>query len=106
EVLVVPTNMKEPGLVAAAEKIYNELTAGGLDVLMDDRDLRAGVKFKDADLIGVPLQVTVGEKGMKAGTVEIKKRGERDRVAVPAGEVVAKVMASRSAERQTHSSEF
>ncbi|MFH1024054.1 MAG: proline--tRNA ligase, partial [Planctomycetota bacterium] len=46
EVLVVPTNMKEPGLVAAAEKIYNELTAGGLDVLMDDRDLRAGVKFK------------------------------------------------------------
>ncbi|MCB0101503.1 MAG: hypothetical protein H6635_06145 [Anaerolineales bacterium] len=59
---------------AKAEEIYNALQAAGITVLFDDRDERAGVKFNDADLIGCPLRVTVGEKGLQSGMVELKKR--------------------------------
>ena len=59
---------------AEAEKIYNELQAAGISVLFDDRDERAGVKFNDADLIGCPIRITVGERGLQNGTVELKKR--------------------------------
>ncbi len=65
-------------VVSAVEKLEQELEAAGLDVLVDDRDERPGVKFKDADLIGIPLRVTVGQKGLKAGGVELKPRRERD----------------------------
>jgi prolyl-tRNA synthetase len=65
-------------VVAAVEKLEAELEARGLDVLVDDRDERPGVKFKDADLIGIPLRVTVGAKALKAGGVELKPRRERD----------------------------
>ena len=59
---------------AKAEEIYNELQSAGVSVLFDDRDERAGVKFNDADLIGCPVRVTVGERGLQAGTVEVKAR--------------------------------
>ena len=61
-----------------AEKIYSELKAVGIDVLLDDRKERAGVKFKDCDLIGYPIRVTVGPKSVEEGTVElrIRKTGE------------------------------
>jgi len=65
-------------VVAATEKLEKELEAAGLDVLVDDRNERPGVKFKDADLIGIPLRVTVGQKSLKAGGVEFKPRQERD----------------------------
>jgi prolyl-tRNA synthetase len=58
-----------------ANQLYDELRALGVDVLLDDRDLRAGVKFKDADLIGIPLRVVVGPKGLKDGQIELKPRG-------------------------------
>jgi len=59
-----------------AETIYRELLSAGAQVLLDDRDERPGVKFKDADLLGIPLRVTVGAKNLAKGLVEIKKRTE------------------------------
>ena len=78
EVVVVPVNAKVPVQLEMAEKIYSELKAVGIDVLLDDRNERAGVKFKDCDLIGYPLRVTVGPKAIEEGTVElrIRKTGE------------------------------
>jgi prolyl-tRNA synthetase len=65
---------KEIDTRARAEELYNTLRSAGIRVLFDDRDERAGVKFNDADLIGCPVRVTVGEKALKEGMVEIKKR--------------------------------
>lgn len=72
--VVVPVNVKDAGVYGAAERIYNGLKEAGLDALIDDRDERAGVKFKDADLIGAPIRVAIGEKNLKDGNVEIKAR--------------------------------
>lgn len=74
QVVVIPVNDREPELVAAAERIYDELRALGIEVVLDDRGERAGVKFKDADLIGYPLRVTVGAKALARGNVEVKFR--------------------------------
>ncbi|HST20338.1 MAG TPA: proline--tRNA ligase, partial [Blastocatellia bacterium] len=75
-VIITPVNIKDETLVSAAEKIYNELQAAGIEALLDDRDERAGVKFNDADLIGVPYRVTVGKK-IKEGKVELMTRATR-----------------------------
>jgi prolyl-tRNA synthetase len=69
---------KDDALLAAARAIYEGLGKAGVEVLWDDRDERPGVKFKDADLIGIPLRVTIGSKGLAAGHVEIKPRTEAD----------------------------
>jgi prolyl-tRNA synthetase len=74
DVALLPLNVSEPAVMAAAEKIEADLAAKGLSVLFDDRDQRAGVKFKDADLLGLPWRVTVGEKKLALGQVEIKNR--------------------------------
>ncbi|MBX3128125.1 MAG: proline--tRNA ligase [Polyangiaceae bacterium] len=68
----------EPEVVAAVTELERELEARGLEVLVDDREERPGVKFKDADLIGVPLRITVGKKALDRGGVEFKPRSERD----------------------------
>jgi prolyl-tRNA synthetase len=75
QVMVLPLQMKDEEVVAAAEEIYAQLKDAGVEVLLDDRDLRAGGKFKDADLIGVPLRVSIGGRGLKEGNVEFKVRG-------------------------------
>ena len=74
---------KTPEIAAAAERIYADLQAAGIEVLYDDRDERAGVKFNDADLLGIPIRLTVGGKGLKNGIVEMKLRrnGESRRTA-------------------------
>ncbi|AKU99697.1 Prolyl-tRNA synthetase [Labilithrix luteola] len=69
---------KEENVHAAAKKIYDELREKGVDVLWDDRDERPGVKFKDADLLGMPLRVTIGAKGLANGNIEVKPRTEPD----------------------------
>jgi prolyl-tRNA synthetase len=69
---------KEMDTRAKAEGMYQELQSAGISVLFDDRDERAGVKFNDADLIGCPIRVTVGEKALKEGMVELKPRKEKD----------------------------
>ncbi len=74
EVVVVPVNAKVPEQLELAEKIYGELKAAGVDVLLDDRKERAGVKFKDCDLIGYPLRITVGPKAVEEGTIELRVR--------------------------------
>lgn len=88
EVVVTVTNIKEAALVEAGEKIAAELSAAGLDVLLDDRDERAGVKFKDADLTGVPYRIAVGKK-LAEGKVEVLDRLRGETTEVAPGEVVA-----------------
>jgi prolyl-tRNA synthetase len=73
---------------AKAGEIYNQLQAAGISVLFDDRDERAGVKFNDADLIGCPLRITVGEKNLKDGMVEIKERTGKENQLVKVEEIV------------------
>ena len=77
---------RDSALVATAEAVYNELSARGVDVLLDDRDERPGVKFKDSDLIGFPVRVVLGSKSLAEGKVEISLRrdGERRLVAADA----------------------
>src|SRR5262249_6743382 len=76
EVVVCPTNIKDDSLMKAATDIAQRLEACGFDVLLDDRDERPGVKFKDADLVGIPFRVTVGKK-VTEGTVEVLHRSTR-----------------------------
>ncbi|HEY8392493.1 MAG TPA: proline--tRNA ligase [Capillibacterium sp.] len=76
-----------------AEEIYQELTAAGVEVLYDDRDERPGVKFKDADLIGIPLRLTVGPKSLAQGEVEVKIRRTGEEQRWPRGEVTSRVLA-------------
>ncbi len=76
EVLVTGVNQDDKDVVETAEKIYQQLLNKGVDVLLDDRDLRGGVKFKDADLLGIPVRITVGKKALAEGNVEIKLRKE------------------------------
>jgi len=74
QVLILPLNIQDQASKATAFKIYHELKKQNIDVLLDDRDERAGIKLKDADLIGVPLQVIIGEKKIKQGKLELKTR--------------------------------
>jgi prolyl-tRNA synthetase len=74
EVVIVPINFADAKTKETAQQIYKELSSKGLDVLIDDRDERAGVKFKDADLIGIPYRITIGEKNLADGNVELKAR--------------------------------
>ena len=83
EVVILPLQMHEPEVAKASEKIYTELSESGLDVLLDDRDLRAGVKFNDADLLGTPVRVTVGMRNLKNSEVEMKLRTEEESSRVP-----------------------
>lgn len=78
EVLLVPVKVPDEASMSAAQQLHDQLTAAGIDVLLDDRDCRAGVKFKDADLIGIPLRVVIGERGLKEGKLEVKWRWEKD----------------------------
>jgi prolyl-tRNA synthetase len=89
DVEVLPLNMKDAKTVEVAEKLYKDLTEKGIEILMDDRDERAGVKFKDADLIGIPTQIILGEKNLKEGLIEIKDRKTKEAVRVKIEEVVA-----------------
>jgi prolyl-tRNA synthetase len=91
QVVVVPVNVLEERLRTTAERIYDELRARGVEVLLDDREERPGVKFKDADLIGCPLRITVGPRALERDAVELKRRMEKDATEVPLAEVAARV---------------
>jgi prolyl-tRNA synthetase len=91
QVLILPVNLKIDLLRSSAEELYRELSNRGLEVLYDDREETPGIKFKDADLIGIPLRVTLGEKNLKKGLVEIKRRGTGETILVKRDEVMAKV---------------
>ncbi len=92
EVLVTCVNQDDESVAAAAENVYSQLRDGGLDVLLDDRIVRGGVKFKDADLIGIPVRVTVGKKSLTEGRLEIKLRSEAVSQKVPVEEAPGRVI--------------
>ena len=92
EVVIVPVNAKETEQLEYAEKIYNELKNSGVDVLLDDRKERAGVKFKDCDLIGYPLRVTVSPKTLESDLIEIKIRKSGEMLNFNRGECVEKII--------------
>ena len=90
-VTVVTAQPKDEGVRVAGERLYDELRAAGVEVLLDDRPERAGVKFRDAELIGVPTRVTVGTRGLAEGTVEVTDRATGETRSVPIGDLLAAV---------------
>lgn len=92
EVCIVVANQSDEPVSEFGYKIYDELGKSGVDVAIDDRDERAGFKFKDAELIGYPLVVVVGSKGFEAGEVELRVRATGDVVNVPLNDAVSSVM--------------
>ena len=97
EILFLATKARNYGLLSlgkeeevreTADQLYVKLREAGFTVYYDDRDASAGVKFKDADLIGIPLRVTVGARGLAQGTVEVKRRSSDERLTVPLEQLV------------------
>jgi prolyl-tRNA synthetase len=88
---IIPLSAKEE-VVKLANELHDELEAKGIEVLIDDRDARAGVKFADADLIGIPLRIVVGEKTLSEGKVEFKERREKDAIKMSPAEAKEKVV--------------
>lgn len=90
EVIITAVNQDDENVARVSENIYKELLSRGIDVMLDDRGLRGGVKFKDADLIGIPVRVTVGKKSLAENAVEIKLRRESQSLRVSTDEAAQK----------------
>jgi prolyl-tRNA synthetase len=104
EAVVVVAQQNDEAGASKGEEIYQALAAAGVDVIIDDRDVRAGVKFSDAELVGIPYRVTIGKRGLASGTAEVTDRATGETVAVPfeqvakhVSEAVASALAVRSA---------
>ena len=91
QVHLLVVNVKESKMATLAEQLYADMMGAGLEVLYDDRDERPGVKFKDADLLGLPLRITMGSRAVKEGVVEIRRRRTGEEIAVSPGEALAAV---------------
>lgn len=102
EVIVSPVNVADPPTMAAAESLYEALSRAGVDVLLDDRDVRAGVKFKDADLLGIPLRIVISDRGLKQGKLEIKWRWDEKAELVDLEGAAEKIRPLVEEERQTN----
>jgi prolyl-tRNA synthetase len=83
QLTIVPLNMSKAEIKKAAETLYQSALKAGIDVLLDDREESAGVKLKDADLIGIPLRLVLGERKMAEGNVELRRRSEKIAADVP-----------------------
>ncbi len=92
QAMILPLNMKNTGVVKTSENIYAMLADLGIEVLLDDRDERPGIKFKDADLIGIPIQIIIGEKNLKDGKAEIKVRRDGRRIIAPVSDMKDEIM--------------
>src|SRR5262249_19877336 len=92
---------KEPELARAAEDVCAQLARAGVEVLHDDREERPGVKFKDADLIGIPIRIAIGKRGLGDGKVEWKRRSERQVEMVAIDEVAARAAALVGGDRSS-----
>jgi prolyl-tRNA synthetase len=95
DIEILPLNIKDAKTMEVAEDLYRKFTEKGFDLLMDDRDERAGVKFKDADLIGIPAQIVIGEKNLKDDLIEMKMRKTKETIKVKTEEVVAHYLQKR-----------
>jgi len=90
EVELIALNPDVPAVREAAERLYSDLQAAGVEVFYDDRDERPGVKFNDADLIGFPVRVVVGKKGVEQGQAELSLRRDKVKVTAPLADAVAR----------------
>lgn len=98
QVVIVPMNYKKSDTVReAADRLYAELSAAGADVLLDDRDERAGVLLNDSELLGIPHRLVIGDRGLKEGTVEYARRTDSEAQSVALAEAAAKVLAALQA---------
>jgi prolyl-tRNA synthetase len=88
---IVPVNVTDQRMRDTAEDLYNKLQAAGVEVLLDDREERPGIKFKDADLIGIPFRLTVGAKSLERNCVEFKRRGDKTAEDIPLADAVSRV---------------
>jgi len=91
EVILVPMKVNDEESIKVTNRLHDDLEAAGIAVLVDDRDVRAGVKFKDADLIGVPLRVVIGPRGLKDGKLEIKWRWDDEAEMIDLNDAAAKL---------------
>lgn len=89
QVIVVPISAKDPAQAEAAEDIYRRLQQAGVEVVLDDRDERPGVKFKDADLIGFPIRINVGPRSLQSGNAEVVLRRSKEKTEVPLDDIVS-----------------
>ena len=92
EVVLTVVKVDHEESMTVAERLYGELQAAGIDVLLDDRDGRPGVKFADAELVGIPLRITIGPRGLDNGQLEYTSRADGEKVDVPIDDVVARVV--------------
>ena len=91
QITVLPLDVTNQEVMRQAEDFYKQLNDAGFSVLFDDRDQRPGVKFKDADLLGIPLQVVVGKESLRNNSLELKNRRTQEKLIKPAGEILAKI---------------
>jgi prolyl-tRNA synthetase len=90
-VIILSLNSNDKDVASFSEDIYNRFQAAGIEVLLDDRDISPGIKFKDADLIGIPLQIIIGSKGLAKSSVEIKIRNTGERINTPIKEILPQI---------------
>jgi prolyl-tRNA synthetase len=102
EVAVIPLAVGDDEVFPIAERIWNELADAGVEVLLDDRKERPGVKFADNDLIGLPYQVIVGKKGLAEDSVELKDRRTGERSLISLGDTVSHVHSLVTTEREMY----
>ena len=91
EVVVVIAQQDDPAVAEAGEEVYEALANAGVDVIVDDRPVRAGVKFSDAELVGIPFRVTIGKRGLAAGTAELTERESGTTVQIPLADLAPHV---------------
>ena len=91
EVVVVIAQQDDPAVTEAGEEVYGALVGAGVDVIVDDRPVRAGVKFSDAELVGIPFRVTVGKRGLAMGTAELTDRASGTTVQIPLADLAKHV---------------
>ncbi|MGL6194287.1 MAG: His/Gly/Thr/Pro-type tRNA ligase C-terminal domain-containing protein, partial [Thermoguttaceae bacterium] len=101
EVVVCPIKVYDEPTMKLANEIHDSLIAAGVDCILDDRDQRPGVKFKDADLVGFPLRIVLGEKGLAEGKVELKWRWEKESQMLSLEGLAEKVAELITEERKT-----
>jgi prolyl-tRNA synthetase len=99
QVYLLPVHAKDEQVVQTSEALYKDLRAVGIETLLDDRNERPGVKFKDADLMGIPYRITVGPKNLKVGLLEMRFRKDGATELIPVGEAV-KIISERLTEAQ------
>ncbi|APC08183.1 proline--tRNA ligase [Neomoorella thermoacetica] len=102
QVVIIPASLKDDGQRHVAEGLYRELAAAGVEVVYDDRDERAGLKFVEADLIGYPLRITVGKRTITSGTVDVKWRSRKEETPLPLEGLSAQIQALLAREMEKY----